>query len=143
MKMKTPAYLTFTVVSTLLAGCAGDSTGGLFSTASVAPAQVAEAPKTDPACASLISQIDALRKEGTVERLEKVASGNGKTVPVQRAALAKQSELNKANADYIAKCSPTRSASTGQQSAALTVTTPVATPASGVTVVTPKVKATP
>ena len=91
----------------LLGACASD-TPSFFQTASVAaPAatQVATA-KPSPECVALSSQIEGLRKEGTIERLEKVAAGKGDNVQVKRTAIAKQAELNKANADFQAKCSP-------------------------------------
>jgi hypothetical protein len=89
----------------LAGGCASEG-GGLMSTASVAPDKVAAAPKVDPVCVALNSQIDALRKEGAVEGLEKASIGKSASVKVTRASLAKQAELNKANADFQAKCGP-------------------------------------
>ena len=95
-----------------LGACAGDSMN-LFQTASVTPpveqAAAVTPPRVsrvDPACVALSNQIDGLRKEGSVERLEKVAAGKGDTVQVKRASVAKQAELNKANADFQAKCGP-------------------------------------
>ena len=95
----------------LMGGCANDGNimGGL-TTASVTPgpeaAMVAKAePKVDPQCAALVTKIDALRKEGTPERLEKVSTGKGTTAQVKRQSLAKMTELDKANAEYQARCS--------------------------------------
>jgi hypothetical protein len=119
----------------LLGACAGD-TGGLFQTSSVtAPLVAAEAPKSrvSSECLSLAGQIDGLRKEGTIERLEKVSTGKGDNVQVKRTALAKQTELNKANADFQAKCGPRIPAST--QAAAPTA--PMATVASAATAAAP------
>ena len=94
----------------LAGGCANDGgAGGLFSTGSLsdpAPAITAAKANPDPMCVTLASQIEQLRKEGTVERLEKAADGKTASVTVQRAALGKQTQLNKANADFIAKCGP-------------------------------------
>lgn len=94
-----------------LTGCASD--GNLFSglsTGSVTtPTPVAAAPaeaKFSPACVSLAGQIDNLRKEGTVERLEKASAGKGDNVQVKRTALSKQTDLNKANADFQTRCGP-------------------------------------
>ena len=104
----TPRTITTSALFALAAfsaGCANDGSNAL-STASVAPDKVAQAPKVDPACVSLASQIDTLRKEGAVERLEKAAEGKTSSVQVKRASLAKQAELNKANADFQAKCGP-------------------------------------
>jgi hypothetical protein len=93
-----------------LAGCANDSSvGSMFSTGSLSSANDTTAalmPKNDPACGTLAAQIEALRKEGTIDRLEKSADGKGANVQVQRVALKKQSDLNKANAEFQAKCAP-------------------------------------
>ncbi len=85
-----------------LAGCADGSTG-LLSTASVSP--TATAAKADPACVALNQRINALRQEGVVERVEKASEGKAKTVSVKRDALVKMTELDKANAEFQAKCS--------------------------------------
>lgn len=88
----------------VFAGCAND---GALSTAAISSNKVATtAPKVDPVCVSLTAQIDSLRQEGSVDRLEKAASGKGAKVSVKRESLAKQAELNKANADFQAKCAP-------------------------------------
>ena len=94
-----------------LAGCANEgSMSGLFPTSSIGGSTetvaAVMAPKIDPACTTLAGQIDGLRREGTIDRLEKVADGKGANVQVQRTALKKQAELNKANADFQAKCAP-------------------------------------
>ena len=93
----------------LMGGCANDGNimGGL-TTASVTPETQAVAkaePKVDPQCAALVTKIDALRKEGTPERIEKVSTGKGATAQVKRQSLAKMTELDKANAEYQARCS--------------------------------------
>ncbi len=91
-------------LAALAGGCANDSSS-IFSTGSIAqPAAVATPAKPDPVCVTLSSQIDALRKDGTVDRLEKAADGKTTAVTVQRAALGKQVQLNKLNADFISKC---------------------------------------
>lgn len=93
-------------LAALAGGCANDGTN-IFQTGSLAqPAAVAAPAKPDPVCVTLASQIDALRKDGTVDRLEKAADGKTTAVSVQRAALGKQAQLNKLNADFIAKCGP-------------------------------------
>lgn len=84
------------------AGCSNDM--ATLSTSSVAPQTVA-APRVDPACAALAAHIDTLKAEGSPERLEKMAAGKSASVQVKRASLAKQAELNRANADFQAKCS--------------------------------------
>ncbi len=92
-----------TLMSTL-AGCANDGalgTSGNLTTSAVTPVA---APKVDPACVTLAAQIDSLRQEGTIDRLQKASEGKTASVQVKRASLAKQAELNKANADFQAKC---------------------------------------
>jgi hypothetical protein len=104
--MKARGFIISTAIAAALAagGCAQDGAGSALTTSAVAPDKAMA--KTDPACAALTSQIEALRKDTTVENLEKAATGKSKTVQVNRAALGKQAELNKANADFQAKCAP-------------------------------------
>lgn len=116
----------------LVAGCSSD---GAITTSTVAPTAAAfSAPKVDPACVTLAAQIDTLRKEGKTDRLEKAATGKTTTVPVKRTALAKQAELNKANADFQAKCSTVTPRPTTAQApvAAPTAATPAVTTAAKV-----------
>ena len=98
------------IVASIAGGCASDGGigGNLFTTGAIGdgkPAMEAKA-SADPVCVTMASQIDGLRKDGSVERLEKAADGKTSVVNVQRAALAKQSQLNKLNADFINKCGP-------------------------------------
>ncbi|MEL7048737.1 MAG: hypothetical protein AAFO75_07205 [Pseudomonadota bacterium] len=90
-----------------MAGCAAD--GGLdLTTGSLttpAPTTVAKAPAIDPVCIELTAKIDALRKEGTPERIAKVATGKTSTANVKRTALARMTELDAANQQFQAKCS--------------------------------------
>ncbi|MGL4395018.1 MAG: hypothetical protein ACRCS9_00620 [Hyphomicrobium sp.] len=90
----------------LMGGCASD--GSPLQTASVAQDKAAEAKmaKVDPACIQLSSQIETLRHDESLARLEKAASGKSSNVQVKRASLAKQAELNKANMEFQAKCGP-------------------------------------
>ena len=104
MSVRKIGPIAILALAALSGGCANDGSG--LATASVAPDKVALAPKVDPVCASLASQIDTLRKEGTVERLERAAAGKTANVQVKRTSLAKQAELNKANADFQTKCGP-------------------------------------
>lgn len=104
MSVRKIGPIAILALAALSGGCANDGSG--LATASVAPDKVALAPKVDPVCASLASQIDTLRKEGTVDRLEKAAAGKTANVQVKRTSLAKQAELNKANADFQTKCGP-------------------------------------
>ncbi len=121
-----PALMTALVLATLGGGCANDG-GGLFTTGSVSePAATAKA-SFDPACTTLATQIDSLRAEGTVGRLEKAADGKTSTVTVQRASLTKQAQLNKANADFVTKCGPALPKSTVASVAAPAASTAIAT----------------
>jgi hypothetical protein len=100
--------LSIVMAALVAGGCAQDGAGNPITTSAVSADKSLSqsAAKVDPACATLASQIDGLRKEPTVENLEKAAAGKTKTVQVKRTALAKQAELNKANADFQAKCGP-------------------------------------
>ena len=97
------------------AGCANDTTG-MLTTQAVNPAKASDA-KADPACATLASQIEVLRKDTAVATLEKAAEGKSKSVDVKRSALAKQAELNKANADFQTKCLPAAAKAQSAQAA--------------------------
>lgn len=90
----------------LLGGCADSNLPGLTTSAVTPAATQTAAPKVDPACVALTAKIDALRKDGVTERIEKVAAGGkSKTVQVKRDSLAKITELDKANAEFQQKCS--------------------------------------
>lgn len=83
----------------VVAGCAdGNLIGGNMMTTSAVPTT----PAVDPVCVQLSSQIDTLRKDGIAEKIEKAAAKKHK---MTSAELAKASELNKANAEFQAKCS--------------------------------------
>ncbi len=110
-----------------LAACADGSTG-LLSTASLgttAPV-VAAAPQTDPACVALTARIDALRKDGVVDRVEKASNGKSKTVSVKRESLAKVAELDRANSEFQAKCAVPLTTASVRPAAAATQTAPAA-----------------
>ena len=130
MKSRTIA-LVIAATGLLAGGCANDNTA--LSTASVTAEKLAaqSQPKVDPVCMSLASQIDTLRKEGTVERLEKAAAGKSSSVQVKRTALAKQTELNKANADFQTRCGPALPKASSAQAAPAPAAT-VATAAASV-----------
>lgn len=66
--------------------------------------QIAQ-PKIDPNCAAISFRIDQLRKEGFVENVEKVSTGKSSLVTIKRDTLAKMAELQKANAEFQARCS--------------------------------------
>lgn len=126
MKMKPTFAFAAIVSATMLAGCAADGT--LLQTGSItddtSATAVAAKPKVDPACVALVAKIDSLRQEGTPSRLEKVASGKTPTASVKREALARMSELDKANAEFQAKCS-----TMGTMAAAAPAAVPAATSA--------------
>jgi hypothetical protein len=85
----------------MLAGCAMEGGDGLFTTGSLVSGQTAEA-KTDPACVTLASRIEALRKDGITDKIEKAAA---KRYKMTQSDLGKADQLNKANAEFQAKCS--------------------------------------
>jgi hypothetical protein len=87
----------------VLAGCSGENTGGIF-TGSLANNTEAAAPqpKIDPVCVSLVSRIDALRKEGIGDKIEKAAA---KRYRMTIADLGKADQLTKANAEFQLRCS--------------------------------------
>jgi hypothetical protein len=120
-----------------LAGCANDGSGGLLSTGSVAPAkqEVAAQPPVDPACVQLVSQVDALRKEGIAEKVEKASTGKYK---LKKADLAKADALNKANAELQARCSTITPAKGNGATVASPATPAPAAPAAAPAPATPK-----
>lgn len=99
-----PALVITATVS--LAGCAGGDLNDFMSTGSITgeseKTNIAQQTKVDPACVTLISQIDTLRKEGVQAKVEQAAT---KKYKLTKAELAKADQLNKANADFQAKCS--------------------------------------
>lgn len=102
--------------ASLMGGCAsdGDFLGGALTTSSIEPAAKAQS-NIDPQCVALMSKIDALRKEGTPERIEKVSTGKTATAVVKRQALQRMTELDKTNAEFQSRCS---TLSRGQRSVA-------------------------
>lgn len=82
-----------------LAGCANDG-GGMFGATTTA--SIPEKPKVDPACVQLAAQIDTLKKDGAVEKLEKAAAS--KKHKMTQADLSKVAQLNKANSEFQARC---------------------------------------
>ena len=105
MTFRTSASSTaLLLVGILLAGCAGDSTDGLFTTGSLSGSQstAAAAPKVDPACVTLAASIDGLRKEGIGEKIEKAAA---KKYKMTEKDLRKADQLTKANAEFQQRCS--------------------------------------
>lgn len=100
--------------SSAMGGCAsdGDFLGSSLTTASIEP--TVKSDRVDPQCVALMSKIDALRKEGTPGRIEKISSGKTSTTVVKREALQRMTELDKTNAEFQSRCSTLAS---GQQAA--------------------------
>jgi hypothetical protein len=90
--------------SVLACGCA--DSGLNLTTGTLGQGTTAVAAKTDPVCASLTSQIRALKDDGTIDRLEQAASGKTAKVSIKRTALQKQAELNKAYGEFQTHCGP-------------------------------------
>lgn len=113
----------------LLAGCAesGLNLGGSNLTTASVPAP--EAPKIDPACMTLASQIETLKKEGIAD---KVAQASIKKYKMTTADLTKADQLNRTNTEYQAKCSTLKPAPVDQTAA-------VAPPAPAAAAATPAI----
>ena len=109
--MKKPFATVVTLLSgvTLLAGCSSD--GSLLppslttSSLSSSTQTASTTPRVDPACAGLAQRIEALRRDGVIDRAEKASVGKTTTVSVKRASLAQIADLDKANAEFQARCS--------------------------------------
>src|SRR6185295_14003772 len=95
------AAMATMVASVALAGCAGEGGESFFTTGALGTAAAPEA-KVDPACVTLASRIDALRKEGIADKIEKAAT---KKYKMTQADLNKADQLTKANADFQFRCS--------------------------------------
>lgn len=100
-----------------IAACGCANSGFDLSTASVPAEGTAVAAKSDPVCVSLANQINTLKSDGTIGRLEQAAAGKSKKVEVKREALQKQAELNKANTDFQTRCGPALPKQTAMQGA--------------------------
>lgn len=153
---KSGALLITAAVSALgLAGCSSDS--GLFgnplTTQSINSAQAApKANAIDPACYTLSQRIEMLRRDDFTERMEKASVGKSANVSVKRASLAQAAELDKANAEYQAKCSApalrmpqaaAQGAAIGASSQASAAAAPAANSAQVVSAATPAAPAQP
>jgi hypothetical protein len=87
----------------LLAGCAMEGSDGLFTTGSLTGgASQTVAEKSDPACVTLASRIETLRKEGIQDKIEKAAA---KRYKMTQADLGKADQLTKVNAEFQVRCS--------------------------------------
>ena len=82
----------FLAIGVLVSGCAQD---GTMTTGSLNAAP-------DPACVTLAAQIKTLQDQGVPEKVAKAAKKKHK---LNSSDLSKAAELNKANADFQAKCS--------------------------------------
>lgn len=107
---------TALLLAASLAGCASD--GSLELTTGSINQQKAVAKAVDPVCATLSTRIAALRKEGTPDRIAKVAAGKTKTANVKREALARMTELDAANKEFQQKCSTLATQKTPPKTAA-------------------------
>jgi len=84
----------------LTAGCADQQS--LFASSNLTTASVApQAPKADPACTSLGTQISTLRGEGIADKIERAAA---KKYKMTTADLAKADQLTKVSAEFETKC---------------------------------------
>ncbi len=91
------------VAGLMLAGCAMEGGDGLFTTGSLTGSSTAAAdPKADPACITLASRIETLRKDGIPDKIEKAAA---KRYKMTQADLGKADQLTKASAEFQARCS--------------------------------------
>jgi hypothetical protein len=121
------AATTLVLASVALVGCAGDNgMENLFTTGALGT-QAASEPKVDPACVTLASRIDALRKEGIADKIEKAAT---KKYKMTQTDLNKADQLTKANADFQFRCSTImpRSASAESEPPPAPAPTPAAAP---------------
>ena len=112
--MQKPFATVLTLISgvSLLAACSSDgssllpsslTTSSLSTTSSTQTASTT--PRVDPACVGLAQRIEALRRDGVIDRAEKASVGKTTTVAVKRASLAQIAELDKANAEFQSRCS--------------------------------------
>lgn len=116
-----------TSLALMLGGCANDgsSTFGSSMFGATTTASIPEKPRTDPACFSLTSQIDALKKEGIAEKVEKAAA---KKYKMTAADLNKAAQLNRSNAEFQAKCSTLTTTAMASPAAADAATDQAPTP---------------
>lgn len=115
MSIRMHAGAALLAAAGLIGGCAseGNFLADSLTTSSIGSTANAQ-PSVDPQCVALMSKIDALRKEGTPARIEKVSAGKTATAVVKREALQRITELDKANAEFQSRCSTLAS---GQQAA--------------------------
>lgn len=129
---KRAAALTLVLAGVALAGCSGDGSNGFlgtsFTTGALGTDQAAaQEPKVDPACVSLASRIEALRKEGIADKIEKAAA---KKYKMTQADLNKADLLTKANADFQFRCSTIMPKTAANQPPSSLPAQPMSAPAS-------------
>ena len=102
MKARTAAVAAILFVTVFVAGCAQDGamTTGALNTSSLNK-DAALASTADPSCATLAAQIETLHKDGIADKVSQAAAKKYWLKPTD---LAKADELNKANAQFQAKC---------------------------------------
>ncbi len=125
MALRLSVFAALLAVPTVLAGCADTPTllgnSANLTTASVSPTT---APKVDPACTNLSSQIEGLRKEGIADKVEKASL---KKYKLTTAELVKADQLNKANADFQGKCGTVKASAAATPITTASVATTAAT----------------
>jgi len=90
------------VASVALAGCAGEGSEGIFTTGALGTQASAPEARVDPACVTLSSRIESLRKEGIADKIEKAAA---KKYKMTQGDLSKADQLTKANTEFQFRCS--------------------------------------
>ena len=102
--LKTTSIMLGMGVAFALGGCSSGG-GGMFglgdSSSPITTSALPAAPKVDPACGGLTSQIATLRQDGIAEKIEKAAA---KKYKMTAADLTKADQLTKASAEYQTKC---------------------------------------
>ena len=92
------------VAGALLAGCAANGSDSIFTTGALGSGSgtAANEQKVDPACVTLASRIETLRREGIAEKLDKAAA---KKYKMTHADLVKADQLAKSDAEFQLRCS--------------------------------------
>jgi hypothetical protein len=97
------------LITAVLGGCAGEGGDNIFTTGALGT----QTASVDPQCVTLTTRIDALRKEGIADKIEKAAV---KKYKMTQTDLNKADQLNKANAEFQSRCSTVSPTSTAQLS---------------------------
>ena len=142
---KFTSSIALLIGASLLGGCSG-GVGDMFGSSSAGltttTASIPEVPKVDPACTSLVSQIDGLKKEGVAD---KVAQAAAKKYKMNAVDLGKADQLNKANGEFQAKCAvgpkPSQTAAMAAPAAAVSAAATQAATAQAATTATTAAKA--